>query len=171
MSKQFFHIVVDKRQFRNVINAFDRALARVESSALRSAVRVSATIALRAARNNARKVKKTGALADSLDVKVVTIQRPGDGKQIAAFVGPKKGYSRVVTVNGVRRVRIPSKYAHLVEYGSFNKRTGRRNQAKPFMRPAFESSKSAVQNRFADVIGPHIHREVDKHRAKNGGNV
>lgn len=35
-------------------------------------------------------------------------------------------------------------YAHMVEFGSFNHRTGKRNKAKPFMRKAFYAQKDIV---------------------------
>ncbi len=69
---------------------------------------------------------------------------------LVAIIGPRRKRSRTVTVNGKTMLRIPTKYAHLVEKHSH------------FMKQAFDSTRDAVQRRLMERIGRGIEREAAK---------
>lgn len=86
-------------------------------------------------------VGKTGNLADSIGVVKVGISKGGNVGQVS--VGPRRG-------GGHRGY-----HGHLIEYGKTN-RDGTRTQTKPFMAPAFDSTKSEVERGIADNIGRRL---------------
>lgn len=90
-----------------------------------------------------------GALRESIDVKQARYRKRSG---IYALVGPARGakFNIVDAVTG-RRIRVPVKYAHLVEFGTAPHRQTQGEHpgasAKPFMRPAFDSAKGTVEKR------------------------
>lgn len=86
-------------------------------------------------------VGKTGNLADSIGVVRAGISRGGNVGQVS--VGPRRG--------GAYR----GYHGHLIEYGKTN-RDGTKTQAKPFMAPAYESTKNEVEKGIADNIGKRL---------------
>ena len=108
----------------------------------------------KAARTNARAVKDTGALAKSIDIKSKVYP---SGFTYGA-VGPDRSKSYPApahrkTKSGTIR---PANYAHLVEDGTS------RTAAKPFLRPAFESSGETAMSAMAAGISKGLDREVKK---------
>lgn len=112
---------------------------------------------------------QTGALKASIAVK---IQKYKDGG-VTAFIGPNR---RFVSRYGNR----PSKYAHLVEFGhvavSPDKGTTRRKGSatairfvppKPFIRPAYDVSKLAVEQIVQDQLQKNI--DMVRKRVVYGG--
>lgn len=143
---------------------------RLIDSKLRAIVEDAARPIVKAAKANLVGVD-TGALRDSIGSIVrVTPAR----SRVAAYIGPRKGpeYNLVNASTG-KRVRVPVKYAHLVEFGTAPhivvKRGFRRDgtyferraehpgtAARPFLRPAFEGSKSSVADALGNAIGKAI---------------
>lgn len=93
---------------------------------------------------------------DSLTLqKSIAILRPKTYKAtgvVISVVGPRAGFMRVVD----GKERRPSKYAHLVEYGTVNK------AAKPFLRPALKSNVDNIRNILITEIGKGITKELAK---------
>jgi len=80
----------------------------------------------------------SGLLKQSLGTSVKK-NRGGENKgNLSARVGARTGFGKTEMVNGKPVRKDPVKYAHLVEYGTS------RTAAKPFIRPAVESSKNEV---------------------------
>jgi HK97 gp10 family phage protein len=136
-----------------------RLESRIQQTALADALRVAAAPMLADAR--ARAPRETGLLARALIMKAKR-----RGGVVSIFIGPNKNVRGVVrmTRRGVRavrikrgaaaaegsRVRVPVRYAHVVEFG------GRHVAARPFLRPAFDSTKEQSLTAFKRRIGPAI---------------
>jgi len=123
----------------------------VEKQAMREAVRKASTPMLQDTR--AKAPVRTGALKESLAVKVKTYKR-GNNATVMAIIGPD---SKFVGANG----DTPAKYAHLVEFGTEH------SAAHPFLRPAFDATKDESQRVYAASLKPAIQRiaaRVNKRR-------
>jgi len=76
----------------------------------------------------------------------------------SARIGPQKGMKQIVTrtdkKTGKKRqvMADPNKYSHLVEYGTSH------SPAKPFIRPAIDSTQSQVLNTMAAGLDKHLTR-------------
>lgn len=92
-------------------------------------------------------IGKTGNLADSIGVIKVGISRGGNIGQVS--VGPRRG-------GGFKGF-----HGHLIEYGKTN-RNGTRTQPKPFMQPAYETTKEEVENRIAENLGKRLNAFIKK---------
>lgn len=86
-------------------------------------------------------VGKTGNLADSIGIVRTGIKRGGNVGEVA--VGPRRsgGYKGF--------------HGHLIEFGKTN-RDGTRTAPKPFMRPAWEQTKTEVENGIVSAIGRRL---------------
>ena len=122
----------------------------------------------------------TGALRRALGV-VVKVSKAR--RSVVAYVGPRKGpeWNMVDAATG-RRIRVPVRYAHLVEFGTqphiVIRRGVRRDgsfydyaiehpgtPARPFMRPAFEAGKASVSAALARGIGAAVEEIAKKYGA------
>lgn len=148
---------------------------------LRSAVGAGAAEVRKAARENARRMADTGTLARSIYSKQIR-EQSGPLRQVY-FVGARQG--KKLQKVGKKGLSQDAYYARWVEFGHFS-RTGsggrrlirgtdrlqRKNQeladqvmagsvrwiaAKPFLRPAFESRRSAA----IDAIGDKIRQRLE----------
>lgn len=73
------------------------------------------------------------------------------------IIGPRRNRRTVITTeDGATVVRWPTKYAHLIEFGT------RHSPAQPFMRPAFEATKSQAIKLLADKIREEIESQARK---------
>jgi hypothetical protein len=86
-------------------------------------------------------VGKTGNLADSIGVVKVGVKRGGQVGQVN--VGPRRG-------GGFKGF-----HGHFIEYGKTN-RDGTKSQPKPFMEPAFDSTKMEVERGIAENLGRRL---------------
>jgi len=126
------------------------------------AVRYGMIPVRKAARNYAKRIKDTGQLQKSIGLNVRRIRKKGPNEsRYTARVGPQAGYSIVLRESTSRKdktgklksgrlftyrkagskyqvIRDPRYYAHLVEYGTS------KIAARPFIRPAVESSEDAI---------------------------
>lgn len=120
-------------------------------SELRVAVGDTATEVANDAKRRAASHVLTGALVDHIDSKVF-------GPTGIGIVGIRKGAETVsgsggsaLTSKGAKLIR-PSKYAHLLEFGS------KRQRAYPFMIPAAENNRS----RFAKAVNAAAKRAAER---------
>src|SRR5262249_13600056 len=116
---------------------------KVRKKVLRKAINEASKIVLKAAKANVPRA--SGLLKKSLGRKVKVYRASGT---VVAIIGPRTGFKQDVHRDG-RKVAVlanPTKYAHLVERGT------RHSPARPFMRPAFESTKPEVQSAMSSII-------------------
>jgi HK97 gp10 family phage protein len=137
-----------------------RQLAMFISVPLNAASRFALQPTLKAARRNVRSLDledTTGALAASL-----TIKRDPKSHKVNPVhkVGPGADFER----NG----RKPVRYAHLVEFGTAPRSKPGRGSThpgaapKPFLTPAFHSTKQEVVKRFGERYGPEMEKRAAK---------
>src|SRR4051812_2753277 len=102
-----------------------------------------------AAKRHAEWSEDTGALKESIGIKVKPYRR---GSVIFGVVGPRKGFERPDPSG--KGMRNPVKYGHLVEDGTSH------SAPRAFMRPAFAEEKEAMLSDLARVIGDGVNREA-----------
>jgi HK97 gp10 family phage protein len=153
-----------------------RALAKFspgrQRAIARRALASASTLTLRAAKQRAP--VETGLLRKSLGKKTKTY--PNKGTVVVA-IGPRTGFRRLVRVKGKLVRRNPTKYAHLVEFGSRPHTVGKgsslrkRRQrgvmhpgvaARPFLRPALDTTAQAAIAAFQSHAWDLISRELAK---------
>ena len=88
-----------------------------------------------------------------------TVRKTRKG-QTTARVGARTGFKTTVTRNGKPVIADPVKYAHLVEYGTTH------SAAKPFIRPAIESTQDQVMGAMATGYDKHLTKVVARIRRK-----
>jgi len=139
------------------LNAAIAALgsASAKGRVTRAAVNAGGRVIRKQAKANARKIKRTGALAKSTDMKVKTYKQSGN---TVAIIGPQKDFTITDPVHGKVNPRL---YAHLVELGT------ERSQAKPFLRAALLSCAGTVASVMQSKARDALAREVAK-AAKKG---
>jgi len=143
------------RELSKALDALPKELRRtVESSALRAGM----APVRKAARSNLGRSKDTGLLQKSLGL---TVKKTRKG-QLTARVGARSGFTETVTRKGSNNPEKanPVKYSHLVEYGTSH------SAAKPFIRPAVESSEGAMLKGIADGYDKGIDKVVKKIRSR-----
>jgi HK97 gp10 family phage protein len=117
----------------------------------------------------ARAPKRSGALRQSIGLKA---QKGNKGKTVAlAVIGARKKVQKMVRPpRGTKKIlAIPAKYAHLVEKGT-KPRTGHPGaKANPFLRPAFDATKSRAVQEASRVIAEEIQKVIAKQAAKLAG--
>lgn len=137
--------------------AMEKALRRLPDDLKRS----GETAVLRAGAkpiNKAAKAKvpsESGLLKKSIGINVKKVR----GVRTAR-VGPRTGRGAVVTRNGRQVFSNPTKYSHLVEYGTSH------SAAQPFIRPAVESTKGEVVGAMATGYRKHLARTAARLRKK-----
>lgn len=106
----------------------------------------------------------TGALKKSIGINVAK----GKGSQIrtarvgprAGFRGPSLGFKKDKKGSVRERFVTPNKYVHLVEFGSS------RSAAKPFIRPAIDTSQGQVIDAMAAGLDKHLTRTTARLKRK-----
>jgi len=145
---------------------------KIGRGAMRDSMTKAARMMTAAVKRNAP-VGETGLLKKSIKQKVVTNTRK---QMVTAYVGPSNKVTGQVDRFGngnITTVR-PAKYAHLVEYGTAARGSyGRKGETsspglppRPFMRPAYESTKAATHSKYKDELGPAIERIASKIRTR-----
>lgn len=112
----------------------------------RRAVDKAATVIELRARQNATRIRNTGALARSLDHKVVANNRK---RLTIAYIGPNWDHSETAITQAGKRTKRrikPSEYAHIVEFGA------PLHPPKPFLRPALDSAKEDAEGIMANQM-------------------
>ena len=138
---------------RELARAIDKLPKELQRRAESSAIRGGCKPILKAAKGNV--AKDTGLLKKSLGNTVRTVRGKTTGR-----VGPRRGFKKTVTRNGKSVVSDPTKYAHLVEYGTSH------SAAKPFIRPAIESTEGQVVAEMASAYNKNLDRVVAKIRSR-----
>ena len=151
---------------------------KLQRKVVRKALAKATKPTLAAARQ--RCPKDAGLLKKSLGRKTVTYVESGS---IVAIIGPRGGFERMVTRRGRSKPEKanPLYYAHLVEFGTkphslarADTKIGRRiandmkirmhpgTKARPFMRPAFDSTKGEVLRIFGEEVAKGLEQEMAK---------
>lgn len=179
-------IKVDLSSLKNLIEEIKKIENKIRNKAVRTALNKGAKIFVKAARNKAKEppriqprgkngkiirkkmIKLSKTLSKSIDVRVKQFRTTGNAY---AIIGPKRRAGR--TVKG--EIKVPSKYAHLVEFGTAPHPIGKGSitsealikngrgfksvggihpgaRPKPFMRPAYDASRSAMLNQIETVL-------------------
>lgn len=143
------------KELQRAIERLPKELQRtVEASALRAGMGP----VRKAARANLNKSKDSGLLQKSLGL---TVRKTRRG-QLTARVGARSGFTQMVTRKGSSKPikANPTKYAHLVEYGTS------KSAAKPFIRPAIDSSEGQIIAEMAKGYDKGMTKVVKKIRSK-----
>ena len=141
---------------KDVIAALDgMAKQSARNRVARPAIRAGASIVSKAAKRNASKANFTdssGALKRSIGIKMFTGRRG-----VVAVIGARQGQG-IRIHKGVKRN--PFKYSHLVEKGTTH------SVAKPFLEPAFEDNKAAIQREIRVKLREGIIKEARRQAKK-----
>ncbi len=97
----------------------------------------------------------TGLLKKSIGTNVKKV----DG-EVTARVGPRSGWKQEVTRNGQRVVSDPNKYSHLLEFGTSS------IAARPFIRPAIDSTRGQVVGAMAVGLDKYVARAVQRVKSR-----
>lgn len=151
------------REIRKALEALPKELQRTTEMV---ALRAGAKPILNAARTNAKSSEVTGQLIKSLGINV---RKGKSGKTrgiYTARIGARRGFR---VLKGIRTkgknkgkpyFQDPSKYDHLVELGTS------RTAAKPFIRPAVDSTGSQVLGEIAKGYEKGLSRAVTRMKKK-----
>jgi HK97 gp10 family phage protein len=136
--------------------ALNRLPVELQRATAAKALREGMKPVLKAARANAGKSKDSGLLQKSLGLNV----RKGKNG-LTARVGPRSGFKKMVHRKGKgMELANPVKYAHLVEYGTSH------SAAKPFIRPAIDSSTEAINTKLAEGYEKGLTQAVNKVKSR-----
>lgn len=166
----------------------ERKLLGLEKKVFNKVIRGATERSMRPVRDEAKKratdLKDTGLLAKSLGIKTKAYPRK---RKVISLVGPRKGFKRQVKrtitlpdgrVMHKTEMANPVNYAHLVEFGTqahslgagSNIRKGLQfpgavhpgTQARPFLRPAFDSKESQILSIYRRQLWEGLIREAKK---------
>ncbi|MDY3558121.1 hypothetical protein R5W23_000842 [Gemmata sp. JC673] len=137
---------------------------QLKAYGIRKAIRIAANRASAPVKasvvNNAERIKLLGVTAKSIRIKVKVY--PGD--KYVSIVGTaskfkRKGRKKITRgpLKGQKRTIQPSKYAHLVEWGT------KRSKAKPWLKPAKEES----AGRYIEDVRREVEKEIAAELARN----
>ncbi|MCH8853932.1 MAG: HK97 gp10 family phage protein [Planctomycetes bacterium] len=155
---------------KTLLKTLSPALAR---KTMRIAIKRALKPALQAAKNNV--TTRTRQLKKSLGIVVRTYRNSG---ATLGLMGPRHGFKKVID----GRAANPVNYAHLVEFGhrvasggvllrkgklnvGLSKRLGTHVgnvPAQPFMRPAFVSTRGAINRILVNEVGKGLDKELQK---------
>ena len=147
MSKNTSSVGIEFKGLKELNRAIQRLPEELQKRAYRSVITTGARVIARHARKNIS-TERTGLLKKSIGVKAIVFKGANSGA--LAIIGPKR---RVQGEYKGKRV-IPANYSHLVEYGTSH------SAAKPFIRPAIDSSKSEVMTKMAAGLNRFMTRAV-----------
>lgn len=126
----------------------------------RPAIRKGASLVNKAAKNNIKPSTfddSSGILRRSLGIKSKTYRTA-----VAAIIGARKGQSKVH--RGV--TRIPFFYSHLVEGGTSARSGHPGSEPKPFLEPAFESTKGKAEQVIKAEMRVQLEKEAVRQARK-----
>ncbi len=128
--------------FKELENALLKLPSELSKVAEANALRYGMIPVRKTAQAITRSISDTGLLARSIGLTVRRVRKKGNAiNRYTARVGARSGFRVTVGTNkktGRPIVKDPTKYAHLVEYGTSH------SAAKPFIRPALEANESAI---------------------------
>ena len=147
MSKNTSSAGIEFKGMKELNRAIQRLPEELQKRAYRSVITTGARVIARHARKNIS-TERTGLLKKSIGVKSIVFKGANSGA--LAIIGPKR------SVQGEYKGKrvIPANYSHLVEYGTSH------SAAKPFIRPAIDSSKSEVMTKMAAGLNRFMTRAV-----------
>jgi HK97 gp10 family phage protein len=116
---------------RELSRALERLPKELQRASETNALREGMKPVLKTARGTAP--SDTGLLKKAIGL---TVRKGKNG--VTARVGARTGFKKQVTRKGKPVTADPSKYSHLVEFGTSH------SAAKPFIRPAVESNTNAI---------------------------
>lgn len=149
---------IDKRELAEMQRRLRKSGDKVFMRVLPPATRAAARQVVNSARSNVP--KRTGLLKKSLGLRVKPYRRNGT---VYAAIGPRSGFKQQIgTVTrgpnaGKPIYANPTQYAHLVERGTS------RHSAKPFLRPALDSTAGSQFTAFASKARDQF-RKIDLKR-------
>jgi len=147
MSKNTSSVGIEFKGLKELNRAIQRLPEELQKRAYRSVITTGARVIASHARKNIS-TERTGLLKKSIGVKAIVSKGANSGA--LAIIGPKR---RVQGEYKGKRV-IPANYSHLVEYGTSH------SAAKPFIRPAIDSSGSKVMTKMAAGLNRFMTRAV-----------
>jgi HK97 gp10 family phage protein len=118
------------------------------SKILRKAVTEASKIVKQTVASNASSIKRFGFLAKSIGVKIKTYS---EKKSAVAIVGPRSKWFKEIAGR---------KYRHLLEGGT------KRSRQKPFLKPAFDSTKDQYLTTLANAIERGIATQLNAQKTK-----
>ncbi len=136
-----------------VIKSLDSLPEKLRKSAETAVLRAGAVPIRKAAKANAAKSKDTGLLQKSIGLAL-----RGKLGSKSVRIGPRLGMRQKITRTDKRtgrkyeEIADPNNYSHLVEYGTSH------SAAKPFIRPAIDSSQGQVVDAMATGLDKHLTR-------------
>jgi HK97 gp10 family phage protein len=133
-----------------------RALGKLpkslQAAGEKSALRGGAFLISKAAKSRAPVA--SGHLKKAIGISVKTVKG-----RTTARIGAKSDRKTVIRY-GKEAISNPANYSHLVEYGNAT------TPARPFIRPAVESTKGAVINAMAAGFNRHLGKVINKIRSR-----
>ena len=145
--------------FREIEAALLRLPKELAETVEKDVLRQGMVPVRKAAKKHLMKSKKTGLLTKSLGLNVRRVRKKGQTtNRYTARVGPRGGFRKQVGVHlsgkkaGKPKFQDPTKYAHLVEYGTSH------SAAKPFIRPAVDE----CQGQIAEAMAKGYEKGLDK---------
>lgn len=151
---------------KGIQDALKKLPAELQKTTEMVALRAGAKPILAAAKSNAKSSEDSGLLMKSLGINVRK-GRSGEFRHVyTARIGARKGFKKYLGTfatgkrAGRSRYQDPSKYDHLVELGTSH------SAAKPFIRPAVESSKSEVLTEIAKGYDKGLARVIQRLKKK-----
>lgn len=136
------HVTIDLRPLEGLRKT-------LVSKILKKAVTESVKVVKQTVSSNAMSIKRFGFLAKSIGVKIKTYS---EQKTAVAIIGPRSKWSKTV---GDKTYR-PSYYAHLLEGGT------KHSAAKPFLKPALDTTRDQYLSVLSDAIARNITTELNK---------
>lgn len=130
---------VDRGDIARLIRRFDKLQDKELNNALRRGLRHGGKELIKEAKR--RVPKRFGFLRRSIGGRVKSYRR---GLKIIYVIGPRRGFKRPRP--GTGKLDNPTRYAHLVEYGTVHSRQN------AFMRPAWDLKHRAVMMAIARVL-------------------
>ena len=138
------------KELRRALDRLPKELQRAsETTALREGMKPVLKTARGIAPNDTGLLKKAIGL---------TVRKGKNG--VTARVGARTGFKKEVKRNGKTVKADPSKYSHLVEFGTSH------SAAKPFIRPAVESNTSAISDGIAKGYEKGLEKAIAKVRSR-----
>jgi len=144
---------IELKGTRELLNSINKLPFQLQKSAEVAVLRAGAKPINKAAKGKVP--SDSGLLKKSLGINVAKVKGI-----TSARVGARKGWRSEVVRNGKKVIADPSKYSHLVEYGTSH------SSAKPFIRPAVESSQSQVLAAMAEGYDKYLDRVVKRIRSR-----
>lgn len=135
------------------------AVDRIERGTMRDALNKAASPMLKASKDRARLIQRTGTLRKSLKRKIITdVSR----QSVSVLIGP----DRRVTSTDYAGKHTPANIIHLIEFG-FNHKSGKRIEGKKFLEAAFEETKEETIKTYHRELGTSVEKVIKQFQKKD----